>query len=121
MKGTSWIQAAGIGLLLSACQEEGPALPTEGSVSAVDTAADAGIDDEQVDPNAPSCAAVGGAPPQTIEEVTERLNALPAPASLPCFVASLPRPLKVVATNSRFSVQPADGPNSPRIFILTDG
>ncbi len=68
-----------------------------------------------------ACAASGGATPTSIAEVVTRINALPAPASIACLVASLPRPLTVVAVDSRFSAQPANGPHSPRIFILLEG
>jgi hypothetical protein len=71
------------------------------------------------DPLAP-CAALGGEPPRTIGDAVARIDALPE-ASLVCFVASLPRPLQLVATSSPFSLQPADGASSPRIFILGDG
>lgn len=47
-----------------------------------------------------------------------RIDKLGRPLTLPCFIASLPRPLRVVATDSTFSVQPADGRESPRVFIL---
>lgn len=67
-----------------------------------------------------ACAALGGASPRTIAEAVDRINALPAPASLPCFVASLPRPLALVATNSASSAQPSSGRDNPRIFIVSD-
>jgi hypothetical protein len=59
--------------------------------------------------------------PRTITELVERIDALPHPVTIPCLVASLPRPLDLVATNSEFSVQPAKGDDDPRIFILADG
>jgi hypothetical protein len=67
-----------------------------------------------------SCAALGGVAPRTIREAVERLNALPAPASLACFVASLPRPLSLVASSSPSSAQPSGGRDNPRIFIVSD-
>ncbi len=66
------------------------------------------------------CAAVGGAMPQTVDEVITRINLLPRPASVACFTASLPRPLVIGPTSSRFSAQPAGGPEDPRLFIFTD-
>lgn len=54
----------------------------------------------------------------TIAAAVNRLNALPPPVTTPCFVASLPRPLDVVATNSVFSAQPAHSRESPRIFLF---
>lgn len=64
------------------------------------------------------CAALQDVSPEDIPAVVERLNALPPPRDLSCFIASLPRPLSVVATSSVFSLQPADGALAPRIFIL---
>lgn len=54
----------------------------------------------------------------TIEAVVRHINALPAPVTVPCFVASLPRPFTVVATSSVTSAQPASGARSPRLFLL---
>lgn len=68
-----------------------------------------------------ACAALASPSPQHIADVVTRINALPAPVSLACFVASLPRPLALVASTSVLSVQPAEGPESPRIFVLTGG
>jgi hypothetical protein len=67
-----------------------------------------------------ACAALGGSAPTTIADVVLRINALPPPASLACLVASLPRPLSLVATTSPSSAQPADGHDSPRVFIVSD-
>lgn len=64
---------------------------------------------------------IGGEPPHTVDDVIARINALPMPVTVPCFTASLPRPLSIVATTSRFSAQPAGGPEDPRIFIFTAG
>lgn len=66
------------------------------------------------------CAAIGeGMPyPETIEAALFRINALPRPMNVGCFLASLPRPLSVVATRSAFSAQPANGLRSPRLFIM---
>ncbi len=57
----------------------------------------------------------------TIDEAVERLRALPAPLDVPCFVASLPRPLAVAATLGTFSAQPAAGPAHPRLFLFSGG
>jgi hypothetical protein len=54
----------------------------------------------------------------TIAAAVNRINALPPPVTAPCFVASLPRPLDVVATNSVFSAQPAHSRESPRMFLF---
>jgi hypothetical protein len=55
----------------------------------------------------------------TITGVVRHINALPQPASVSCFVASLPRPLSIVATSSMASAQPAAGVRAPRIFVIT--
>ena len=81
--------------LLVACADEGPGL--------VDS----------------RCVPYGEAP-QTIDEALTRLNELPEP-TLGCFVATLPRPLRMTATDSQFSAQPAAGVDRPRVFLHTDG
>lgn len=57
--------------------------------------------------------------PTTIDEATALINALPKPLSLSCFLESLARPLKIYATNSDLSIQPAHSNSSPRIFIFS--
>lgn len=69
----------------------------------------------------PSECEPGGAVPATIAEVMERIDALPAPTTLPCIVASLPRPLALEATSDVFSAQPAVGERSPRMFVQYPG
>ncbi|MBL8921386.1 MAG: hypothetical protein JNJ54_21180 [Myxococcaceae bacterium] len=64
---------------------------------------------------------IGGAAPQTVDDVIARINLLPMPMTVPCFTASLPRPLPVVTTTSRFSAQPAGGPEDPRVFLFLGG
>lgn len=59
------------------------------------------------------------ATPTTIQGVVDRLNELPKPTSIPCFIRSLPRPLELSATDSIFSAQPAVGVRSPRFFIFS--
>ena len=56
----------------------------------------------------------------TIESVIDLTNTLPFPVSVPCLLASLPRPLPLVATNSINSAQPAEGNRSPRVFLLLE-
>ncbi len=58
--------------------------------------------------------------PKTINEVTDLINALPKPLSLPCFIDSLARPLKINLTLSKLSAQPAVGNDSPRVFLFID-
>ena len=58
------------------------------------------------------------AAPTSVQDVVDRINVLPMPVSLPCFLESLPRPLSAYATTSRFSAQPAGGERSPRVFLF---
>lgn len=46
------------------------------------------------------------------------MNALPKPTTLPCFLESLDRPLELYLTRSELSLQPADGADRPRTFIV---
>jgi hypothetical protein len=68
------------------------------------------------------CVAPAGfvASPGTIDEAVQWLNALPKPTTAACFLESLPRPLRVFATNSQFSAQPALSTASPRVFLELD-
>ena len=65
-------------------------------------------------------ASVSGAP-QTIDDVTALINALvkehDGKLELPCFIASLDRPLGATASAGFVSAQPAHGARSPRIFL----
>lgn len=67
-----------------------------------------------------SCRAPEGMEITDINSVTDWINALPKPVTMPCFVQSLPRPLHVNFTNSVFSAQPALGKTKPRMFIFYD-
>lgn len=67
-----------------------------------------------------ACAAPAGATLSDIASVVEWINAMPKPLELACFVASLPRPLEINATQSLFSAQPSDGAANPRVFIFFD-
>ncbi|MEM6992146.1 MAG: hypothetical protein AAF721_16670 [Myxococcota bacterium] len=57
--------------------------------------------------------------PESVEDVVTLLEALPLPTTLPCFLESLERPLSVAVSANDFSAQPADGPDNPRLFILS--
>lgn len=85
-----------------------------------------GCDDEAAGggvSGAARCVAPAGAPtsPRSIEEVVALVDALPSPVTLPCFLDALSRPLRIHATRSVFSAQPAVGARSPRIFLFFDG
>ena len=73
------------------------------------------VEDSGVGPVPHRCTAEGD--PATIEEAIAHIVNLPPPIDGPCIVASLARPLRVEATSGPFSAQPADGPESPRIFF----
>ena len=68
-----------------------------------------------------TCADAATGEVSSIATAIAQLNALPGPADVPCFVASLPRPLDLVATNASVSAQPAQGDASPRMFLLLEG
>jgi hypothetical protein len=59
--------------------------------------------------------------PASIDEVLDTLERLPSPVSLECFLVSLQRPLGLELTSDVFSAQPADGPDSPRVFVRNEG
>lgn len=58
---------------------------------------------------------------RSIAAAVDQLNDLPQPVSPSCFVASLDRPLSVVATTSVLSAQPASGTTNPRLFVRYEG
>jgi hypothetical protein len=71
------------------------------------------------EPCAPAPGTTGS--PSSIAETVDLINGLPKPVSLVCFLEALERPLRLVATRSFFSAQPAVGARSPRIFLFMDG
>ncbi|NVB39987.1 hypothetical protein G6O69_19235 [Pseudenhygromyxa sp. WMMC2535] len=83
--------------------------------------ADTDTGDTSDDGPIPAACVTGEPAPQSIPELVARIEALPHPVTIPCVLASLPRPLSVVATDSEFSIQPAVGEDNPRLFILGDG
>lgn len=101
-------------LACGACAHEGT-----GDAEMTLPVADAGIVSEAVPPLA-ACAAVRRPAPHTIADVVAQIDALPAP-SIECLVASLPRPLSLVASVGAASLQPSSNFDSPRIFILLEG
>lgn len=70
---------------------------------------------------ASGCRAPSGvnAAPQSIDETVTLINALPKPLTLSCFLESLDRPLRISASESTFSAQPANGTRSPRVFLFS--
>ena len=61
--------------------------------------------------------------PATIAETVDLINALREAeggvVTLPCFLQSLQRPLRMNGTTSRLSAQPATGAQNPRLFLLS--
>lgn len=57
--------------------------------------------------------------PNSIAEAVALANGLPQPATAACFLEALDRPLKIEATKSKASVQPAHGARSPRVFVFS--
>jgi hypothetical protein len=62
------------------------------------------------------CAGMGAV--RSIDAAVARVEQMPEP-TIPCFVASLPRPLEVVAVASLFSAQPGNA-RDPRFFVMND-
>jgi hypothetical protein len=54
----------------------------------------------------------------SIADAVKRLSALAPNGDGPCFVATLPRPLAVVATLGTTSAQPAGGRGAPRLLLM---
>jgi hypothetical protein len=103
--------------LLGACSEGDDGAGARGAEPSVDGAAGAGA------PELGRCAPAPGTTgsPATISETVDLVNGLPKPVSLACFLEALERPLRLVATLSTFSAQPAVGRRSPRIFLFSEG
>ncbi len=97
------MRAGLLSLWLVACVDPGPPAPPDAG-----NHASAALN---------ACASVSGRV-STISASTARLNALPPPVTPACFVASLSRPIDLVATTSIFSAQPAASRESPRIFVM---
>ena len=96
-------------------------MPACGTDDATPASPDAAGIQPDADPVTPGCHPASGTSgnPQTILEAVALLNALPQPATLPCFIQSLDRPLALVATTNLVSAQPAESPRNPRVFLLT--
>ncbi len=54
----------------------------------------------------------------TISDVVNLINVLPLPVTIPCLLEVIERPIKMNATSSILSVQPAVGDNNPRFFLF---
>jgi hypothetical protein len=58
--------------------------------------------------------------PKTIKEALDLIDSLPRPVTVPCFIDSLARPLKLIGSSSPFSAQPAFNAEAPRVFAVND-
>lgn len=111
--------------LLTACgpfavpgesEDEDGASPTTGT----ETGADVGAEDSQ---DSTGCSEDSGLTSDPTPEIGSYndfvvwLDSLPKPATAACILSRLPRPLRVNGTSSDLSVQPATGPNFPRVFV----
>ena len=107
--------------LVIACSEgSGEAAPVaSGSVEGVDGSGGAPELAAELERCAPAPGTTGS--PSSIAETVDLVNGLPKPVSLACFLEALERPLRLVATESFFSAQPAMGSRSPRIFLFMEG
>lgn len=91
-------------LILSSCNQV-KVSPSEASVKAIKICETNALADSLSDP-------------ESIDELISFINALPKPLELECLVRAFKRPLYVNASSSKLSVQPAESPDSPRIFIF---
>jgi hypothetical protein len=102
--------------------EEAPGEPDEVDppVGAGGTGVGPDDGDELGDPDA--CRTPNGVSgsPRSLEQAIILMNSLPRPTTLACFLQALERPLSVYMTSSSFSLQPAPGARSPRIFIVNE-
>ncbi len=57
--------------------------------------------------------------PKSVEQLVALINSLPRPVLLPCLIEALDRPLKMYASQSSASIQPASGLENPRLFIFS--
>jgi len=113
-------------LIVAGCGSSAPAAgPTEPEVETGPAAQDGGAQDgaEASARPHPLSAALQNcsqkrAELKTITDAVLRFNALAPTTDAACFLATLPRPLAVVATTGVTSAQPAGGKDSPRLFFL---
>jgi len=119
------VMAAGTGCGDAASASDASATATgAGDSSGGDDAASSGDSTETgqgtVEPPPSACAEPTSvtAAPETIGETIDFINALPHPVTLDCFLQQLERPVRLNATTSTVSLQPALGERSPRVFMF---
>jgi len=103
-----------------ACQAACSATPADAAVGTATDASGAAAANPAAAVESPCTLLSDRAAPSTILEVVDRVNELPRPVTLPCFIESLVRPLEINATDSFLSAQPAVGRRSPRAFLFAD-
>lgn len=113
--------AACFALLLVACDDPSGVLPEPADdAGASALRGDAAGAEAAPLPELAACAALSQEPVKSTSDIVERVNALPAPVSLECLLASLPRPLSLVGSASPASLQPALGADNPRFFLMLE-
>lgn len=129
---TRWLFGVSMGAALMGCGDSQQSAPSPSSASepTSETSGEPTGDDPSGVPPAPSvsepapkrCSPAPGTTgaPRTMTDVVELINGLPMPVTLPCFLESLERPLRLYATSSVVSAQPANGYDNPRLFIIND-
>ncbi len=121
--GTRWALLGLTQVLLLACSEPAASQETEAPLPNVAGAAAGGAQavpqpDPFADAKACALASPGAAAPETVATLISFVNELPKPATIPCLLASLPRPLHVSVSDSALSAQRTEDPRSPRIFVF---
>jgi hypothetical protein len=104
------------GFLMRCTVDADPAAEDQATDASVDANSSPPVDGSSVSACRPPSDQQGR--PRTVAEAVALVNALAQPLTLTCFLQALGRPLHLNATSSPFSAQPADGENSPRIFIM---
>jgi hypothetical protein len=106
------------GLFISTCGDDNETTNTDGDQGASTTPTEDAPTSESIE-DLSECPGVAK-DLTSFDDLVLLINQLRKPLSLPCFFSSLPRPLNIVATESRISAQPAISRSRPRIFIAND-
>jgi hypothetical protein len=103
-----------LGFLANACETGSEPFHVGGADASADASVGGASERCQASPGV-------DATPSSVSEAVALINDLERPVSLACFLQALERPLGVNATSSPFSLQPAQGTRSPRIFLMLPG